>query len=310
MRWLGKQAWRIDVSIAESKLSDWAQQGSTESSKNAYRSVCAALNKSASPLINRTIDIYLQGSYRNGTNLSSESDIDVVVELRSSYLPDTSRLTPAERVRYEAERRPSDYGYEQFRGDVLSTLRATYAPNSLSDHPKCIKVRGGSGRQAIDVVPSLHHRTYLRYPITVGSDALDGIVLFPKGAGARLLNYPKQHFDGGVLKSKSTNGHFKPAVRMFKNARLHLTNKFGHPPENAPSYFMECLIANVPDSVFGESLQATYQQVTDWLASQELGRFTCLNAITPLFGTGPTCWNEEHARELVDSLRALWVNGA
>jgi tRNA nucleotidyltransferase (CCA-adding enzyme) len=70
--------------IPFSRLNTWSNQGATTTSSTAYNSVRTALLKSTSPLANRGVDIFLQGSYANATNIYGDSDIDVVVGDRLS----------------------------------------------------------------------------------------------------------------------------------------------------------------------------------------------------------------------------------
>ena len=46
--------------------------------------------------------IYLQGSYRNYTNIRGDSDVDIVAELRSSFSPDLSILSQPEQAAFNA----------------------------------------------------------------------------------------------------------------------------------------------------------------------------------------------------------------
>jgi hypothetical protein len=95
---------------------------------------------------------------------------------------------------------------------------------------------------------------------------------------------------------------------MFKNARNYLIDKFGYPKEHAPSYFVECLIYNVPNSHFGPSYQSTFLATIYWLNSTDMSGFICQNGVTPLFGDHITQWRLEHAQEFAATLAALSSN--
>ena len=45
----------------------------------------------------------------------------------------------------------------------------------------------------------------------------------------------------------------------------------------APSYFVECLLYNAPDSAFQSSFQGTYRSVVNWLVQADLDRLVCQN---------------------------------
>ena len=61
-------------------------------------------------MTSRNVDIYLQGSYANATNIRGDSDVDLVTELQSVWQRDLGRLTDWERQAYERDHVDSDYG--------------------------------------------------------------------------------------------------------------------------------------------------------------------------------------------------------
>ena len=64
-------------------------------------------------------EIYLQGSYRNSTNIRADSDVDVVFELRSLVFSNIQQLSPNERSLYDQAYKNATYGLMEFRRDVL-----------------------------------------------------------------------------------------------------------------------------------------------------------------------------------------------
>jgi hypothetical protein len=77
----------------------------------------------------------------------------------------------------------------------------------------------------------------------------------------------------------------------------------------APSYFVECLLYNVPDQLFTGRLQDCYVNIVNWLSNANMERFVCQNEQTWLFGTESTQWNTDDASMLVYQLGWLWHNG-
>ena len=47
--------------------------------------------------------------------------------------------------------------------------------------------------------------------------------------------------------------------------------------EDAPSYFIECLLYNVPDSFFTGQLATTYTGIIGWPKTAKLKEFKCQN---------------------------------
>jgi predicted nucleotidyltransferase len=67
-----------------------------------HETIRNALGEVSSPIYGKDSDIYLQGSYVNDTNVRGESDVDVVVQLNSSWFPDISGLTQEEQQLYRS----------------------------------------------------------------------------------------------------------------------------------------------------------------------------------------------------------------
>ena len=71
---------------------------------------------------------------------------------------------------------------------------------------------------------------------------------------------------------------------MFKAARNQLVATKALAKDDAPSYFIECLLYNVPDRLFKRKLAPTYVAILDWLETAKLKGFQCQNGRVPLFG--------------------------
>src|SRR3977135_2260449 len=87
--------------IPEAQLNTWSNPGAITTSSAAYASIRHALQKSTSPLANRSVEIYLQGSYANSTNIYADSDVDVVVLYANTFYKNMAALTPAQQIRHE-----------------------------------------------------------------------------------------------------------------------------------------------------------------------------------------------------------------
>ena len=77
--------------------------------------------------------------------------------------------------------------------------------------------------------------------------------------------------------------------------------------DDAPSYFIECLLYNVPDQLFKPKLALTYTGILSWLETARTKKFKCQNGRVLLFGRGLEQWTGDKARALVKALRELWA---
>ncbi|MBX2888156.1 MAG: hypothetical protein KF829_05845 [Ferruginibacter sp.] len=67
------------MAISEAQLGTWSHQGSITNSANTGNSVKNAIASYKGFPEEVKFKVYLQGSYKNDTNVYEESDVDVVV---------------------------------------------------------------------------------------------------------------------------------------------------------------------------------------------------------------------------------------
>lgn len=71
------------MAIPKAQIEAWSSQGAITTSKDTYTSVKSAVTEIESSLPHLKVETYLQGSYGNNTNVVSESDVDVVVIIKT-----------------------------------------------------------------------------------------------------------------------------------------------------------------------------------------------------------------------------------
>jgi hypothetical protein len=284
--------------IPEPQLETWSKPGAVETAERTHKSIRAALEAYNWPS-GVQYEVYLQGSYRNRTNIRGDSDVDIVVQLNSTFL---SNLSVSWKRHFGF--RQASYGWKEFKSDVLKALRNHYQDNSkVSEGKKALKVRTSYLRA--DVVVSLQYRKYPDRPRSE-DDFVEGMTFWVPSENRWVINYPKLHYKNGAKKNKDTNGWYKPTIRMFKNARTYLVDKGVIPADLAPSYFLECLLHNVPNDKFGPNLQSTFREVIIWLRKADFSRFFCQNRQLLLFGSSPEQWSEDRAYRFLEAMVRLW----
>ncbi|KYK34927.1 MAG: hypothetical protein AYK18_13540 [Theionarchaea archaeon DG-70] len=299
----------IKTGIPESQLEIWSHQGAVKTAKATHESIRRALNSHEWPY-NIDFEVYLQGSYKNSTNIRGDSDVDIVVQLNSTFLPGLANLSLYGGIIFNWAYPNAAYLWEHFRADVLQALENYYGTSGISEGNKSLKVAGNSGRLPADVVVCLQYRGYQYFRSRYDEQYVEGIVFYSFRENQWILNFPKQHYNNGVTKNEETNGWYKRTVRVFKNARTYIVNK-GVISENlAPSYFLECLLYNVPNIYFGNNYKESFSNIIDWLlytfSSNNYRVFLCQNELLPLFGDEPEQWSVNDAIELLVALTELW----
>lgn len=295
--------------IPLSQLNTWANQGGTTASTAAYASIRNALLKSTSPVAGLGLDIYLQGSYANATNIYGDSDIDVVVLYPNTFGKDMSSLTPLEQQLHEVTFPPATYQWSHLRNDVLNALRSHYGTGAVTPGRKSIKVVTSSGRKPSDVVPAIQFRRYATFVDRNNLTAHWGIKFYDSSNNP-IVNYPKYHIQRGEDKNHAsrTAGQYKSTIRIFKNFRNYLVDHGLLADGAAPSYYVECALHNVSDHLFVGHLTTTIPAILHHLAVTPYTGFLAQNGVTKLIGNGPTQWSANDFSTFVVATQNGWDN--
>jgi hypothetical protein len=234
--------------------------------------------------------------------------VDIVVQLNQSWWRDISALSPNEQVLYRNAFSEATYQWPAFRADVLAALQLCFGQPNVLDDDKCLTVKASCGRFSADVVPAFEFRRYHRFRSVSDQGYVPGIKFLTRDGSREVINYPKEHYQNGVAKNQAdrTDGQYKPGVRLFKNARRCLQERQIIADGLAPSYFVECLLYNVPDQAFGGTWQETYCTTVNWLRSNLSSYLNCQNEQLRLFGDTPEQWSSDKASQFVDGLVLLW----
>ena len=235
----------------EDTFRSWSKPSSeTEQEKcdNAERMIREAIAEHTC-LSGRQVDVFAQGSYRNNTNVRADSDVDVCVRCRCSvfYGSDDPAFTP-EAVGITV---PAPYGYGQFRSDVEAALVAKFARRGVTPGSKAFDIHENSYRIDADAVPCFEYRHY--YHDAYGAWHYLPGVNFLTTSGESVVNWPEQHYENGKRKNSDTGNRFKYLTRVLKRLRNKMENDAISAAKPIPSFLIECLVWNVPDSEFGNN---------------------------------------------------------
>ena len=293
------------MAIPESQLQTWSHQGAVTTSSGTYASIRNALNDASSPYSNRNFEVFLQGSYANTTNIRGDSDVDVVIMLKSIFRSYLNDLPPDQMQAYRQTYPDATYRLSEFKSGVVSRLQAAFGYHTVAVGNKAVKVAAASGRLGADVVVCHQYRDYRYFFSDHNQDYNEGVLLVPS-SGADIINYPRLHRSNCTAKHQNTSNWFKPTVRMFKNMRSRLVDSTVLADDTAPSYFVEGLLYNVPDGQFGGSFQDTFCNCVNWLREADRSKFVCANGKLWLSGPLSTQWSQDNCTRFLNALVDLW----
>ena len=295
------------MAIPENQLKIWAQPGKVKGARNTHAAIRNALGRHQWPDDVRYVT-YLQGSYRNNTHLRRQSDVDVVVELTSLPVRDSSRLPGSQKRLLDRDFPELEYGWRRFRRDVRSAIALSLGDSRVREGKKTFKLVMEPPEIPVDVVVAVRYLTYTEYSGQRSYKRTEGLGLYLPSEGRWAVNYPHLHRRNGVGKEKATNWWFRRTIRMFKNARAQLVEEGRLGPNTARSYHIECLLYNVPNQMLAGSCQSAYSSALYWLRDNDLTGFPSQDEQVLVFDRGPDSWNEKDAQTLINALVRQYEN--
>ncbi len=192
----------------------------------------------------KTCDVFGKGSYHNNTNIRLNSDIDICVCYRPTF---KFRLPNGDHPKnHDIDVVSETYTYDKFKQDLYQILTDKFGKDNVVLKNKCIHVKENTYHSELDVVPSWYHRSYLA---SNSNNYNEGVILWTP-SGESVLNYPKQHYNNGVAKNRTTRKRYKCLVRIIKNLKVKMAEDGYYVNENVSSFLLESLVYNFPNSKF------------------------------------------------------------
>lgn len=301
------------MSIPNAQIDTWSNQGPITSSSAAYQSVKNALSHRDSPVAamisSGTVKVDLQGSYAHDTNIYGDSDVDVIVRYDNTFHSNKHTLPADQYLLHEQHYSTASYDWEHLRRDVIAALTGYYGVALVdTSGKKSLKVLPASGRLRLDVVPATFYRRYAHFFGPNNHSREDGIAFKNTATGELIINYPDHHYNNAVAKHGATNDRYKGLVRVFKNMRSYLVDRGRLTKEEAPSYFLQGMVYNVPNHLFDADRAATTLEALRWLRVAHLSSLESQNGQHSLLGNGAEFWNPASAQKTVEQLCFLWDN--
>ena len=298
------------MAIQENILKVWANQGAMATSETTYTSIknCLATGDWNGDM---KFDRYLQGSYRNSTNIYGNSDVDVVVELTSTFYSNKANFTDEARREYDEYYESAKFGLDEFKDALIKRLKIYYGDDLIEVGEKAIRIIAANGRLDADIVCCSAYRKYKSFSRQNPNDYDPGITFLEKSSRRRVINFPKLHYNNGTSKNTGCNTNFKAATRILKNMKSKAIDKSILSKEVCPSYFLECLLYNVDNSRYRKStwheiVVGILNEIYELKENDQLDDLLCQNGITKIIGQSNTHWNKQDAKESINSIIKFW----
>jgi hypothetical protein len=292
------------MGIPESQLEIWSHQGSVTQSATTYATIKGALEAKDAGYAGRRFEVFLQGSYGNDTNIYSESDVDVVIRLTSSFWHDLSEIPPEQQQIFNSTFRDGDYSYSTYKSHVKAALTKAF-DESVEPGKNALIVKENGVRRNADVIAAFSYRRYYHFT-GITDQSYDEGIKFLTSDGKGIVNYPKQHSENLVAKNQAAGKNFKPLVRILKNMRSLMVESGVIADGIAPSYFIEGLLYNVPNEKFIGNYTDAFVASINWIMNNDRTNFLCANEQYYLLRETSVTWPPANCDQFLDSIVKLW----
>lgn len=224
----------------EDTLASWTKPSSDseqEKQERTERMIRQAID-AHEPFRECRLNIYAKGSYANNTNVRADSDVDIAVECtEATYWEEAEPGLHGPSVPYKGIWTP-----EKLRSEMVTALEKKFPEKVDTSGSTAIQINSSSARVDADVVPCFTFHYYLS-----PENYREGTKIFTTSS-KNVVNYPIQQIKNGKIKNTRTNYAYKKAVRILKRVENAMVDDEAH--REIPSYFIECLVYNCPDSLF------------------------------------------------------------
>ena len=282
----------------EDQLAGWTGPSSdTEKDKQnrTERMIRQAID-SHEPFNNCSLKVFAKGSYANNTSVRSDSDVDIAVECTEvQYWDESEKGVRTPGKKYEGIWTPS-----KLRTELIVALNAKFPNQVDTTGSTAIQINSSSARVDADVVPCFSYRYYMKFETRTGTKIF-------KTTGNSVVNYPDQQLENGKAKNNRTGYVYKKGARLLKRIENEMAADGTF--RELPSYFMECLAYNCPDSIFARStweerLRGMLAHIWEQLQGDEpdTDRWVEVNDCFYLFHSNQK-WTREDGREFA---KAAW----
>lgn len=230
----------------EETLQSWTTplSGTEEQrAENTINMITTAINES-DDLKQMDIEVFVQGSFANNTNVRSDSDVDVCVMLKDTFHTEYPDGKKREDYGFTA----SDLSFQRYREMVKKALEAKFKTESAIDGNKSLKINENTYRVQADVVPAFQLRNYYYHKSTDPNKYVEG-TWFVSKKGEEVSNYPKVHIRNGIDKNNRTNRQYKQLVRIMKRIKNNMVDDKVTDGDKITSFLVECLVYIIPDRI-------------------------------------------------------------
>ena len=267
------------------------------------------------------VDIYMRGSYKNGTNIYFPNKLEIMVELKRTheydpeqeFVPGDSKIVD----NYFVADLGLNFSPENFTDELYQGLAEQVGEHVEYTGKTMILNPIGKLKHAVEIYSgfSFNFVEIDEEGLPKTKDIAHGVVIHNGRINFQTVTFPRIHSRNIQAKDIATNGFYRRCVRFFKSIDVIYDREFGtyDPTEEfqsgASGYFIECLLYNVPNKIFttnrGGFAEIVYK-VLNYLNNCNLDDFVCTNEVWTLFNGLDGFWNTRGAKVFLKRVTHLY----
>jgi hypothetical protein len=281
----------INIKLNKYQLQAYENLGSIRNSKLSYNRLKNVLKN----INDFNYDVFIQGSYANKTNIPGDSDVDVIINLNDIFNHNINEHSKEDQEDFHRNHSNAKLSIKDFYDSVLSVLNDSNY--NFLRKKKCLKISGTPLN--VDLVVSNNYHNYTKYP-----NYIEGIKVYTSN-NENIVSYPKLHKKNGFNKNSRVNSNYKRTVRIFKNIKSYLVSNSVISESIVSSYFIECLLYNVPDNYYQNyNIEKRFFGILNYLLNEpNFMEMKTQDEQNYLFGDSDNQWDKKHALKFLN-----WVN--
>lgn len=252
------------------------------------------------------VKIYVQGSYKNNTMTDDFSKLEIVVEFPQNIFGNILKqpILKTKRILFEdsiVKKRIIKFKpivpLNILKKVIMETVLNISKNNGIFNNSKSISIPATKKHKiSCEILPCY----------TLNNTENHSVIIYDSLINKYVAAFPVLHCQNLRLKDEKTNGNFLNIVRIFRNIRdIMIENEIIN-EGFAPSYFIECLLYNIPNSLLTGTLERSMLKTLNYLKNCNLNRFVCAHEQFQMFGNNSDTWTTLKARSFIEVLIDIW----
>lgn len=282
-------------------------EGSFDFYKNCINHALDKLKKEFSFFNRQDVKIYIQGSYANGTMVDEFAKLEIVVEFGLNSFGELAKKPKLNVKTIWLQNSLIKKRIVSFKPNIHLQLIKKFLLESLIEETGNDGIYNNSKSIFIPAykVNKIPCEILPCYTLS-GEKENESVIIFDSYINRYVAAFPKLHCKNLSIKDEETNGSFIKMVRVLRNIRDILINNEIIDDKFAPSYFLECLLYNVPSELYKGSLSSVMLKILNYLINCNLNKFVCAHEQFKMFGNNSDAWTVYKARSFINLLIQIW----